>query len=105
MGSAKEKQAARHEALNEVANAHLDEFAEAMQKAYAKRDLGEYRPRSTPEQRAAIKAAQEKAKAAKKIEEIAAKAGLLVDIDGVAEVDWHGDQDGFADEAPATATA
>lgn len=115
MGSNKEKQAARHEALNEVANAHPTEFAMAMQRAYAKRSLGTYSPRLSAQERATRKAEAEKRAAAAKITALAEKNGigiLLVDdpdiqkkmqaaADGTfqgVKFDWRGDENGFADE-------
>lgn len=113
MGTNKEKQAARHEALNEVATANPEAFFEAMTKAYAKRNLGEYRPRLSAEERAAAKAASNKDAKVAQIKALAEKAGigvLLVDDPKIEEkiaaakdgtfkgvsFDWRGDSEGVA---------
>lgn len=103
MGSNKEDQAARRKATQDVIAANRPLFEARMRHYYEEMNLGQWTRRATPREREVVKAALEKAKAAKKIEEIAAKAGLTVDIDGVAvEVDWSGDEDGFADEQEDT---
>lgn len=122
MSDSKEAQAARHEVDRQLREENRERYETLMHEAFAKRGM-QWAPRRTAETRAAIKAAEAKAKAARKIEEIAAKAGITVDIgdlgvavhvvnaigatfDGTAETvtgNWHGDQDGFADEAPAEA--
>lgn len=119
MGSNKEKQAARHEAMVEVANANPEAFAAAMAKAYAKRDLGEYRPRLSAEERAAAKAEAAKQANVDKIKALAKKAGigvLLVDDprieekiaavqDGTARgvsLDWRDDSEGVAEVVELT---
>jgi hypothetical protein len=103
VGSTKQDQAARRKATQDVIAANRPLFEERMRHYYAEMNLGEWKPKATPELRAAIKAAEEKSKAAKKIEEIAAKAGISVEIGDLGvpvqpEVAWSGGAEGFADE-------
>jgi hypothetical protein len=99
VGSTKQDQAARRKATQDVIAANRPLFEERMRHYYAEMGLGQWSRRPTQREREVLRAAEEKAKAAQKIKDIAEKAGLTVDIDGVAvEVDWRGDENGFADE-------
>lgn len=115
MGSNTKDQAARRKATQDVIAANRELFEERMRHYYAEMDLGEWKPRLAPEERAAKKAAAEKEATAAKIRAMAEKAGIgvvLVDDpkieekiaavhDGTAEgvsFDWRGDENGFEDE-------
>lgn len=124
MGSTKQEQAARRAAIQDLITANRPFFYERMRHHYDRMGLGEWSPRPTPETRAAIKAAEEKSKAAKKIKDIAEKAGIAVEIgdlgvavhvvdaieathNGTAETvtgNWHGNENGFADERAEAAS-
>lgn len=116
MGSTKADQAARRKAMQDVIAANRPLFEERMRHYYAEMGLGEWKPRLSPEERAAKKAADEKAASVAKIKAMAEKAGIgvvLVEdpeieqkiesvLDGTAKgvtVDWRGDENGFADDA------
>lgn len=115
MGSTKQDQAARRKATQDVIAANRPLFEERMRHYYAEMELGEWQPRLTPEERAALKAEQEKAANVAKIRALAEKAGigvLLVDDPDIEQkmqaakdgtfqgvsFDWRGDENGFADE-------
>jgi hypothetical protein len=88
MSSTKEAQAARSAADRRLREEHKGDWMRLMAEEHAKRDLTWSR-RATPAEREAIKAAQAKASAAKRIKEMAERAGLTVDIDGLGvEVDY-----------------
>jgi hypothetical protein len=92
MSSTKEAQAARSAADRRLREAHKGDWMRLMEEEHANRGLTWSR-RATPAEREAIKVAQAKATAAKRIQEMAERAGLTVDIDGLAvEVDWKDEQ-------------
>jgi len=92
VGSTKEDQTARRKAIQDVIAANRPLFEERMRHHYDALGLGEWKPRLTPEERAANKAEEARLKAAEKIRALAEANGLAVAIDhfpaedpGVAE--------------------
>lgn len=125
MSDSKDAQAARHEVDRQLREENRARYEELMRAAMTKRGLT-WSPRLSPEERAERKAVAEKQKASAKIAALASAHGigvLLMDDketeqrireglqaakDGTfqgTKFDWHGDQDGFADEAEAPAEA
>lgn len=76
MTSNKEAQAARSAADRVLRDENQERYTELMQAEYDKRGLGEYKRKTTAEERAERKEAAEKAKAAAKIREWADKGGI-----------------------------
>lgn len=86
--SKNQDQIARRKATQDVIAANRPLFEERMRHYYEEMGLGEWKPRLSPEERAAVKAEQAKRAAADKIKALAEQAGigvLLVDDPKIGE--------------------
>lgn len=85
--SKNQDQIARRRATQDVIAANRALFEERMRHYYEEMGLGEWRPRLSPEERAAVKAEQAKRAAAEKIKALAEQAGIGVLLVDDAEIE------------------
>jgi len=85
--SKNQDQIARRKATQDVIAANRPLFEERMRHYYEEMGLGEWKPRLSPEERAAVKAEQAKRAAAEKIKALAKTAGIGVLLVNDAEIE------------------